>query len=332
MAVLKVKNADGTWSIVGVPTDAVKYVSQVLTEAQKAQARENIGASAFDGDYNNLNNIPEDILKYTAQTLSDTQKEQARGNIGAAKIEHSHTSNDLQMLPLPDDVQQSVNTNGWYDGGLDNLITPGVYRGTDSGSIQNTIIVINMGTSWRIQLMFDGEENFIYKRVGYKSNSSTNFSWNSWLQLDNQSFVPLSRTVNNKSLSSNVTLTGYDILWNPSDTTGGANYSIAQKFDSIDNTLAYKAEQATTLTFTLTSSGWNNASGTYVQTVNLSSLTKVDHVLATVVLNDVVETAKSQQEAWNKISRISLASGSITAYCFEEAPTIDITVRLEVLG
>ena len=136
MAVLKVKNADGTWSIVGVPTDAVKYVSQVLTEAQKAQARENIGA----------------------------------------------------------------------------------------------------------------------------------------------------------------------------------------------------AKQATTLTFTLTSSGWNNASGTYVQTVNLSSLTKVDHVLATVVLSDTVETAKAQQEAWNKISRISLASGSITAYCFEEAPTIDITIRLEVLG
>lgn len=175
MAVLKVKNADGTWSIVGVPTDAVKYVSQVLTEAQKAQARENIGASAFNGDYNNLNNIPENILKYTAQTLSDTQKEQARGNIDAAK-------------------------------------------------------------------------------------------------------------------------------------------------------------QATTLTFTLTSAGWNSVSGTYVQTVDLSSLTKVNHVLATVVLNDAVETAKSQQEAWNKISRISLASGSITAYCFEEAPTIDITVRLEVLG
>lgn len=299
MAVLKVKNADGTWTIVGIPANAVKYVSQVLTEAQK---------------------------------------EQARSNIDAAKIEHSHTSNDLLMLPLPDDVQQSVNTNGWFDGGLDNLTAPGIYRGTDSDSIQNTIFVFDMGSpygsgiSYRMQLMLDGEEVFIYKRRGSTSSSDVTFSWDPWLQLDDRSFVPLSRTVNNKALSSNVTLTGHDIKWDPYGAADEANYSIAQKFDSIDNTLAYKAEQTTTLTFTLTSAGWNSVSDAYVQTVNLSSLTKVDHVLATVVLSDTVETAKAQQEAWNRISRISLASGSITAYCFEEAPTIDITVRLEVLG
>lgn len=44
------KNADG----------AVKYTAQTLTDAQKQQARTNIGAgtSDFDGDYNNLTNKP----------------------------------------------------------------------------------------------------------------------------------------------------------------------------------------------------------------------------------------------------------------------------------
>lgn len=46
MAVLKIKQSDGTWSPVGSATDAaVKFVNQVLTEDQKAQARANIGAT-----------------------------------------------------------------------------------------------------------------------------------------------------------------------------------------------------------------------------------------------------------------------------------------------
>lgn len=53
-----VKSVDGATG--DVVTNAVKTTAQTLTDAQKQQARENIGAgtSSFDGDYNNLTNKP----------------------------------------------------------------------------------------------------------------------------------------------------------------------------------------------------------------------------------------------------------------------------------
>ena len=63
----------------------VKYVSQALSDAQKTQARTNIG-SASDTE----------VVKNVSQTLSDTQKTQVRTNIGAADdstvVKHSSQS------------------------------------------------------------------------------------------------------------------------------------------------------------------------------------------------------------------------------------------------
>lgn len=46
--------------IATVPTDYVKYTAQALTDAQKSQARSNIGAgtSNFSGNYNDLSHLP----------------------------------------------------------------------------------------------------------------------------------------------------------------------------------------------------------------------------------------------------------------------------------
>ena len=58
-----------------VPSDTVRYgAAQTLTEAQKTQARTNIGAGT--------SNVT-DAVQYTAQTLTTAQKEQARANISA---------------------------------------------------------------------------------------------------------------------------------------------------------------------------------------------------------------------------------------------------------
>lgn len=57
----------------GAGAGAVRYdAAQTLTDAQKAQARANIGADTVQG-----------AVLYTPQTLSDEQKKQARGNISA---------------------------------------------------------------------------------------------------------------------------------------------------------------------------------------------------------------------------------------------------------
>ena len=57
-----------------VTTNAVKYTTQSLTTAQKAQARSNIGAgtSSFDGDYNSLTNKPTIPNEYTLPVATNT--------------------------------------------------------------------------------------------------------------------------------------------------------------------------------------------------------------------------------------------------------------------
>lgn len=46
MAILKIKQPNGSWAIVGGTSDAIKFTEQQLTEEQKQVARENIGASS----------------------------------------------------------------------------------------------------------------------------------------------------------------------------------------------------------------------------------------------------------------------------------------------
>ena len=65
-----VKSVDGATG--DVVTNAVKTTTQTLTDAQKQQARTNIGAgtSSFDGDYNSLTNKPT-IPTKTSQLTND---------------------------------------------------------------------------------------------------------------------------------------------------------------------------------------------------------------------------------------------------------------------
>ena len=55
---------------------AVRYTPQTLTEPEREQARENIGASATPEELQN-------VLRYVPQTLSGEEQAQARENIGA---------------------------------------------------------------------------------------------------------------------------------------------------------------------------------------------------------------------------------------------------------
>ena len=64
--------------------DAVLYTSQTLTDAQKTQARNNIGAGKSES------------VLYTAQSLTDAQKTQARNNIGALATSDLPVGSKLQ--------------------------------------------------------------------------------------------------------------------------------------------------------------------------------------------------------------------------------------------
>ena len=70
-------------TLIGKVNNSVKVEAQTLTDAQKEQARKNIGAAA-EGEGGGST---EGAVLYTEQTLTDEQKTQARANIGAASAD-----------------------------------------------------------------------------------------------------------------------------------------------------------------------------------------------------------------------------------------------------
>ena len=95
--------------------DAVKYTEQTLTTAQKAQARENIGAAAST-------DIPTDAVKYTAQSLTAAQKSRARQNIGASDFSGDYR-NLTNAPPLVKGTGTGGNTVGGTGGNVMNEAT-----------------------------------------------------------------------------------------------------------------------------------------------------------------------------------------------------------------
>lgn len=97
-----VSSVDGSSG--AVTTNAVKYVEQTLTEAQKTQVRTNIGAgtSSFSGNYEDLSNKPNIPAKTSDLTndsgfitQSDIAVKSVNGKTGAVNL----TATDVNALP-----------------------------------------------------------------------------------------------------------------------------------------------------------------------------------------------------------------------------------------
>lgn len=109
-----VKSVDGATG--NVVTNAVKTTTQTLTDAQKQQARTNIGAgtSSFDGDYNSLTNKPT-IPTKTSQLTNDSNFITDAALTGYAKTtdiptKTSQLDNDSHYITASEAPVQSVNT------------------------------------------------------------------------------------------------------------------------------------------------------------------------------------------------------------------------------
>ena len=109
-----VKSVDGATG--DVVTNAVKTTTQTLTDAQKQQARTNIGAgtSSFDGDYNSLINKPT-IPTKTSQLTNDSGFITDAALTGYAKTtdiptKTSQLDNDSYYITASEAPVQSVNS------------------------------------------------------------------------------------------------------------------------------------------------------------------------------------------------------------------------------
>lgn len=92
----------------GSDPNAVKYTEQTLTNSQKAQARENIGACSASSASGTVEPSGDSSVKYTEQNLTSEQKAQARTNIGAGTSNFSGSYNDLQDKPQQITLSQDV--------------------------------------------------------------------------------------------------------------------------------------------------------------------------------------------------------------------------------
>ena len=106
-----VKSVDG--SIGAVVTNAVKTTSQSLTDAQKAQARTNIGAgtSSFDGNYSSLSGKPT-IPSNTSQLNNDsgfvTSENAPVKSVNSKTGEVALTASDVGALPVTGGTMSGV--------------------------------------------------------------------------------------------------------------------------------------------------------------------------------------------------------------------------------
>ena len=94
-------------------------------------------------------------------------------------------------------------------------------------------------------------------------------------------------------------------------------------FDSIGGSMTY--------TIALPASGWSGAAP-FTQTVSASGITENDMPIVDVDMSSATtENAAGILEAWFCIGRIATGNGTLTAYCYEAAPSIDLNVIVKVV-
>lgn len=120
--------------------------------------------------------------------------------------------------------------------------------------------------------------------------------------------------------------------------------SVAQKLQSLADGLDTKisaqealqaiGKKASTATYTAVfpSAGWSEAAP-YSQTVSVTGILATDDPLADVSLSgaSTAQAGKALTDAWTFVSRVDTADGTVTAYCYEEKPEVDVPVILKVV-
>ena len=104
----------------------------------------------------------------------------------------------------------------------------------------------------------------------------------------------------------------------------------ARQGRELNERISDKASTAS-YTATFTAAGWS-ASAPYTQTVNVAGMLATDDPFVDVSLSGASGTeATDRMEAWTCVGRVTANAGSVTAYCYEEKPTVNLPVILKVV-
>jgi type I restriction-modification system DNA methylase subunit len=109
-------------------------------------------------------------------------------------------------------------------------------------------------------------------------------------------------------------------------TAGNAQDAI----EAVNNKAEGKADMHT-LSTTIYASAFDGATAPYKQTIKVSGILATDTPDIGVVLDDVVATALKQKDSFGSISRITTGNGSITVWCYEDKPSVDLPIQIRII-
>lgn len=77
-------------------------------------------------------------------------------------------------------------------------------------------------------------------------------------------------------------------------------------------------------------SGWSDTIP-YTQTVNVEGITESLNPRIDLIVSDDITTGKNEELAFSYFTKVITGSGTLTAYCYETKPDIDLNIMIEVI-
>ena len=313
---LLAQEMEDTW------TGTVRFnAEQGLTEAQKAQARENIGAVPFGSFLKILGHF---------DTVAELQAS-APQNVGDAYSVGATTPYNLYI----------------YDGLREEWKDYGQIRTTDISAryVENQVIAVSAwvqdvtslaGYSYKAQITVSGATGDDFPIVAFNQSDAVSgnfaplsFSFDGYLEIWAKEkptaavTIPIATIIVNGGNGRGITNATGGITAGSIGTANLANGSV---------TAAKIPDGAVSQTFTaiITADGWTGEAAPYTNAVTVTGLLATDSPLVDMIPSETYETAEAETEAYANIYRMVTADNQLTVYATEK-PTVDISIQIKAV-
>lgn len=313
---LLAQEMEDTW------TGTVRFnAEQGLTEAQKAQARENIGAVPFGSFLKILGHF---------DTVAELQAT-APQNVGDAYSVGATTPYNLYI----------------YDGLREEWRDYGQIRTTDISAryVENQVIAASAwvqddvslaGYSYKAQITVSGATENDFPIVAFNQSEAVSgnfaplaFSFEGYIEIWAKTIptasvtIPVVTIIVNGGAGRGIT-----------NATGGIMAGSIVTENLADNAVTAPkiADSAVSQTFTavITAESWTGEAAPYTNAVTVTGLLTTDTPLVDMIPSDTFETAETEIEAYANIYKMVTADNQLTVYATEK-PTVDISIQIKAV-
>lgn len=303
-------------------TGTVRFnTEQELSESQKAQARENIGAVPFGSNLKILGHF---------DTVAELQAS-AEQNVGDAYSVGATTPYNLYI----------------FDGLRSEWLNYGQIRAADISAqyVENQVIAVSAwtqddtslaGYSYKAQITVSGATGDDFPIVAFNQGDALSgnfaplaFSFDGYLEIWAKEkptaavTIPVATIIVNGGNGRGIT-----------NATGGITAGSIVTENLADNVVTAPkiADGAVSQTFTavITADGWTGESAPYTNAVTVTGLLATDKPKVDMIPSDTFETAETEIEAYASIYKMVTADNQLTAYATEK-PAVDISIQIEAV-